>query len=58
MEPKKYQIPEDINWTQCRACGIEIAFITNENGKTIPVTREGINHFIDCPQRDRFRKKK
>jgi hypothetical protein len=58
MESKKYNIPEDAKWTKCRSCDKEICFIKNENNKTIPITKEGINHFIDCPFRDKFRRKK
>jgi hypothetical protein len=56
MMPKIYPIPEKANWIKCRACDKEICFIQNENGKSIPITKEGINHFIDCPMRDKFRK--
>ena len=52
-----YEVPKNVQWIPCQACGKEITFITNENGKTIPITREGNNHFIDCPSRDRFRKR-
>ena len=55
MEPKIYKTTD--KWTECRACGRKICFVENENGKIIPVTEEGINHFIDCPARDKFRKK-
>lgn len=52
-----YQIPDNARWIPCRACGKEITFVTNENGKTIPITKEGNSHFTDCPARDRFRKR-
>lgn len=52
-----YQIPEGARWIPCRSCGKKITFIINENGRYIPITEEGNNHFIDCPARDRFRKR-
>lgn len=52
-----YKIPDNAKWIPCRACGKEITFIINENGRNIPITKEGNNHFIDCPARDRFRKR-
>lgn len=56
-EPKIYKIPENARWFNCKSCNKEITFIYNENMKNIPITKEGINHFIDCPARDKFRKK-
>jgi len=50
-----YQIPNNAKFIPCRSCGKEITFIINENGKNIPVTKEGNNHFIDCPARAQFR---
>ena len=56
MEPKKYSIPNDAKWFKCRSCGKKITMILNENMKKIPITEEGINHFIDCPDRIFWRK--
>ena len=38
----------------CRFCGKRL-YLVNANGKTIPYTAEGINHFEDCPE---FRKRR
>jgi hypothetical protein len=42
----------------CRACGVQLAIVRHRNGKPTPYTMEGVNHFIDCPHADQFRKKK
>lgn len=41
----------------CRACGVQIQWHKNENGKLVPYTLDGMNHFIDCPHRKEFRKR-
>ena len=56
-EFKRYEIPENAKWVRCKACDMEITFI-KEGTKFIPVTKAKINHFIDCPAADRFRKRK
>lgn len=42
---------------QCRGCGAVVFWVHHKNGKTVPYTEEGLNHFVDCPQRERFRHK-
>ena len=42
----------------CRVCGQQIWFIKTKAGKMMPVTRDGESHFSNCPNADRFRKKK
>jgi len=54
-EWKRYEIPTYVEWDRCKACKMEIIWIENENKKIIPVTRAGINHFIDCPKANTFR---
>ncbi len=40
----------------CRGCGVEIFWFTNQKTKRpAPVTLAGLNHFADCPARDRFK---
>jgi hypothetical protein len=42
---------------QCRGCLVPIYWVTHLNGKKTPYTEAGLNHFIDCPQREMFRTK-
>lgn len=37
-------------------CGRTIYWVTHTNGRKTPYTAAGLNHFVDCPDRDRFRK--
>lgn len=39
----------------CDGCERVIYWITHRNGKATPYTSQGMNHFIDCPARDRFK---
>lgn len=39
-------------------CGASIFWVTHTNGKQTPYTPAGLNHFVDCPDSDRFRKGK
>jgi hypothetical protein len=57
-EAQKYNIPENATYIKCNACRKEITFIKNEKGNFVPVTKEGTNHFIDCPFSYKFRKLK
>jgi hypothetical protein len=38
----------------CKACGVPIRFVGNRNGGLTPLTKEGKNHFLDCPQANEF----
>lgn len=40
----------------CKGCGAGIWWVQHRNGKRAPYTSEGLNHFIDCPQAQRFKK--
>ena len=42
----------------CKACGVELYFVRHANGKLTPYTVDGINHFANCPEAQRFRKGK
>lgn len=44
----------------CRGehCDAEIIWVVHANGRRTPYTAEGLNHFIDCPDRDGFRKRR
>ena len=39
----------------CRGCGAIIHWVKHQNGKKVPYTPQGLNHFIDCPNREDFR---
>jgi len=43
---------------ECKGCGREVWWVVHKNGKKAPYTRTALNHFIDCPNADQFRKKK
>jgi hypothetical protein len=40
----------------CKACGERLFFVRHNTGKVAPYTIEGINHFVNCPQADRFKR--
>lgn len=40
----------------CSGCHREIFWIAHRNGRVTPYTAQGLNHFIDCPAGDRFKK--
>lgn len=45
------------DFARCRGCNAEIYWVTHRNGKVTPYTPAGLNHFIDCPQAERFKTK-
>lgn len=40
----------------CKGCGAKIWWVKTKNDKPAPYTEAGINHFSDCPDKERFRK--
>ena len=42
----------------CLKCARMLYFVTTKTGKRMPVTDDGISHFVDCPHADSFRRKK
>jgi hypothetical protein len=40
----------------CRACGKSIYWVRHLNGKCAPYTEAGLNHFIDCPRAQEFKR--
>jgi hypothetical protein len=38
-------------------CHAVIYWVTHTNGRKTPYTMAGLNHFVDCPDRDRFARK-
>lgn len=43
--------------SDCRGCGATIWWITTKNGKSAPMTADALNHHVDCPDADRFRRR-
>lgn len=43
---------------QCKGCARPLFWVRHRNGKVVPYTEAGQNHFIDCPNADRWRTKK
>lgn len=41
----------------CTGCGATVYWVRHKNGKRVPYTTAGLNHFIDCSKADQFRKK-
>lgn len=42
----------------CRGCSAPGYWVTHYNGKATFYTPAGLNHFVDCPKGDRFKKGK
>lgn len=40
----------------CRGCQAPIHWVRHKNGKVVPYTTDGLNHFIDCPAAKNFKK--
>lgn len=38
----------------CSGCNAVIVWVLHRNGKHVPYTTEGLNHFVNCPFRERF----
>ncbi len=43
---------------RCRGCRALVYWIRHANLKPVPYTPDGLNHFIDCPKRERFKEGK
>lgn len=41
----------------CSGCGAALYWVRHKNGKRVPYTPAGLNHFISCPKAEQFRKK-
>jgi hypothetical protein len=42
----------------CRSCKAKVFWLTNvKSSKRAPFNQDGVNHFVTCPDRDRWRKK-
>lgn len=42
----------------CRGCQAPIFWVRHLNGPNTPYTLRGLNHFVNCPERAKFQKKK
>lgn len=42
----------------CNGCGTRIYWVVHRNGKKVPYTPQGFNHFINCPRAKKFRNPK
>lgn len=40
----------------CRGCGAKVYWVEHKNGKRTPYTEAGLNHFVNCPERERFKR--
>ena len=41
---------------RCKGCGCAIFWVKHRNGKAVPYTPYGQNHFIDCPEAKEFKR--
>lgn len=46
-----------IAFTKTCSCGRAIWMVRHKSNALTPYTDEGVNHFIDCPDREKFRAK-
>jgi hypothetical protein len=59
--PPGWTIPEGYTFSSmglCRGCGARMAWTTTPADRASPLDQDGQSHFISCPDRDRFRKRK
>lgn len=43
---------------RCEGCGALIYMVRHSLGQVAPYTAAGLNHFVDCPARDQFKRSK
>lgn len=56
-----FRVPEGYtadNIGRCRSCGAAILWAVTNHGAKAPLDPDGTNHFVTCPDRDRWRKRK
>lgn len=59
--PDGWTIPESYTFESlgtCRGCRQRIAWTETPAGKQAPLDPDGTNHFVTCPERERFRRPK
>jgi hypothetical protein len=44
------------NISPCCGCGEKVKWVEHASGKVAPYTLDGLNHFRNCPEAERFRK--
>ena len=42
----------------CRLCGAQLYMVRHWNKRLAPYTESGLNHFVDCPHADKFKRGK
>lgn len=42
----------------CKGCLAEIHWVVHRNGRRTPYDPTGVNHFITCPEREQFQRRK
>ncbi len=42
----------------CSGCNGVVIWVTHRNGTHVPYTTEGLNHFLNCPEAEQFKKGK
>lgn len=40
----------------CRGCNAPVVWVRHANNRPTPYTTEGLNHFVNCPERADFKK--
>lgn len=40
----------------CKGCAAPVWWVRHNNGANVPYTSAGLNHFVNCPEREQFRK--
>ena len=53
-DPKRYDVPNRPPDKICEACGEEMWFIKTENCKHLPITKQGISHYLNCSNPRQF----
>lgn len=46
-----------VEFRPCHGCKTPLVFVMHRNGEKAPYTYDGLNHFINCPQAERFKRK-
>ena len=59
--PEGWAIPADYLYqslARCRGCGALMAWAQTPVGRMAPLDQDGTNHFVTCPEREQFRRKR
>lgn len=54
------KLAEHLGWDEssCKSCKRRIWWTKNKNGKAVPISLDGLNHFADCPSANQHRSKR